>query len=105
MPDQDGASLSGVAPATLLRVPGDGSDKALSPFIRGVLDGPPRIAGTRLPVILGWTFLGLIALACFAGLGLVVYTSGDLIGRSVYANAERTADEREDQNTSQARGG
>lgn len=103
MPEDDAPSSSGPASASQFCAPDDGPDPTFSPFVEGVLAGPPRIAGTRLPLILGWTIIGLIALACAAGLGLVVYSSGDLIGRSVYAkNAERKTNDPTNQDAAEA---
>lgn len=50
---------------------------------------PPRIGGTLLPVILGWTLLGLVILGAIWGLANAVYSSSDPIGRRVYANADQ----------------
>jgi DNA-binding CsgD family transcriptional regulator len=82
---------TGAVPADPKPVPDDVASTVLARFHQGIVSGPPKIWGSRLPIILMWTFLGLVALACASGLALVVYHSGDQVGQGVYANSQETA--------------
>lgn len=59
----------------------------LAPY-RRMRRTPPRLFGSLLPMILGWTLLGLVILAVFVGLLNVVVGSGDPYARRVDANYE-----------------
>lgn len=60
----------------------------LAPY-RGMRRTPPRLLGSLLPVILGWTVLGLVILAVLVGLLNAVFGSGDPFARRVDATADQ----------------